>query len=144
MHPRDADAALAGLLAQEQLDSAYASPWRAWKVFKRFIRLPADCEDDTASFQCYVSRTSGGDTVLRSVFLRQFSEASGELWEPFGGVALELQASIRGRRALGDRELWSSDFPDLLAFEQAVEGLPEFQALCNATVSDADLFFQEA
>jgi len=144
VHPRDADATLAGLLAQEHFDAADASPWRAWKVFKRFLQFPADCEDDTASFQCHVSPTNEGDTGLRSVFLRQFSEAAGGFWEPFGGVALELEGKIRGRRALGDQELWSFDFADLLAFEQAVEGLAEFQALCNATVTDTEVFYQDA
>ena len=135
---------LASLLAQEQLDSGHPSPWRAWKVFKRFLQSPVDSDDDTASFQCYVLPTGGGDTALRSVFLRQFSEAAGEEWEPFGGVALELETLIRGQRALGDQELWSFAFADLTAFEQAVEGLPEFQALCNANVIDADVFYQDA
>jgi hypothetical protein len=144
VHPRDADATLASLLAQEQLDSAHPSPWRAWKVFKRFLTLPAECEDDTASFQCYVSPSANGDTILRCLFVRQFSEASGEFWEPYGGVALELQGLVQGRRTLADPELWSFDFPDPLAFEQAVEGLAEFQALCNGRVTDSEVFFADA
>jgi len=144
VHPRDADATLAGLLAREQLDSAHTSPWRTWKAFKAFILLPVDCDDDVASFQCYASSTLDGNMRLRCLFVRQFSEAAGDEWEPFGAVALELEGSIRGRRALENQEIWSFDFPDVRTFEERVESLAEFQALCNAEVTEPDVFYQDA
>lgn len=106
------------MLAMEGQDPAMVDATTAWKVWQRYLEIPATPGND-ASFQ--VAWVEGpGETRCQVHFTRQVTEPI----EGFGPYTLQVVIQydyVRDRAAADvDVELWRSDFPGSKAFTDAI------------------------
>jgi len=125
------------------LDPEHLEPWEAWKVFKRFLSVPAATEDEGASMQCRREEVADGEFLVYMQWIRQFAAVEDSADRPVRYVAIELGYRPADLPIDDEIELWSHDFPALANFAAHVEGLEAFQRALNATPVATELISGE-
>jgi hypothetical protein len=136
----DAEPTLRRMLAEARLDPDALEPWNAWKVFKAFLRIPADCDEDAASFQSGFDEEKSEESPFYVELVRQFSAVEDEREELIGRVVVELVYAPAGFAHVPASDAWSYDFPSLTEFAQHVEGTAVFQAAINQPVFESAVY----
>lgn len=106
-------------LAAEALD-----PWRAWVIFKHYVRTVDEVPDPGVSVQ--LSRESAGTLTLD--FIRQVVEPDENWLEPVGGVVVSFTFADPEQDGKW-HELWSFEHRSFERFVDAVEQTPEIADL---------------
>ena len=127
----DAEETLGAMLAEAGMDPDVLDPWEAWKVFKRFLRVPMAAQAEKASFQCGIDRSDEPEPRFYMEIFRQFDEPAGKSTLPVGAVGLEFNFDPDTFPVAEEREIWG-EAGRLDVFIAAVEASPEFQAAMNA------------
>jgi hypothetical protein len=133
-------ALLIGLLAARGLGPEGLDSWRAWVVFKLFVRAAAETPDPGISVQ--ISR--GSDSTQVTLYLvRQVVETEKDWLHPVGGVVCELSFDDPPATA-GNFEAWSFDSGTLDRFVDLVESHPGFADLMGRRPTRSAVYWEEA
>ena len=104
---------------------------RGWEVFQRFLKLPAESQEDVAGFQVTWLRENPEEPVLEVLLCRQLRDASAGIGLLRRIVAVQFLYG-GARVTVDDTDLWSADFPSLDRFLDRVEKEPAFDYALDA------------
>ncbi|MGE0439018.1 MAG: hypothetical protein AB7I13_01225 [Vicinamibacterales bacterium] len=129
----------AASLNEERLDF-----WRAWKVFKAFLRREVSDVYDAASFQL-LAEDDRDNTPGSVVLVRQFSERDPDGEDiPAGRLVVEFYFEPAALKPWAEAECWTIDYPTLEDWAATVEALPAFQAVASSEVSESIVYYEDA
>ena len=119
------------LLAEEGIEPPIIPFRRGWEVFQRFLKLPAESQEDVAGFQVTWLRENPEEPVLEVLLCRQLRDASPGIGLLRRIVAVQFLYG-GARVTVDDMDLWSADFPSLDRFLDRVEKEPAFDYASDA------------
>ena len=144
MRIQDAAVELNSMYEQAGLAPEALGPWSGWRVFKAFLRRPAEAPDEGVSVQYGTFEGPGQPASFELYWVRQFAEFDVEGAEvPLRRVVTELAFTPSRPLGLTAADLWSYDDPSLDDFLARVEADPTFQAAMNAPVVRSDVYAEE-
>lgn len=143
MRITEAEAELRRQLEAAGLDPEHLEPWEAWKVFKRFLLVPATAEDEGISVQAARGEREDGQSLVYVDWIRQFTAVEEGKDTPVRYVVIELAYRSEDLPLDRELELWSYDFPALADFMSHVEGLELFQRAMNVAPLSTEVTCEE-
>ena len=129
-----------GLLAARGLAAEALDSWRAWVVFKQFVRVAEDGPDPGVSVQIHRMR---GSSEAKLFMLRQVVAVVDDSWEPVGGVVCELSFDDVPR-SVKELEVWTFDHGTFEHFVDAVEQDPTFAQLIGRRPVHSAVYWDDA
>jgi hypothetical protein len=131
------------LFALEGVDGVDGPVAATWPVFRRFLELPSQAEEDIGSLQ--VSFGEKADPRCPQLILaRQLTDTAGGYGRHTRATELVYNWELAEPAALDPFELWSSDYPDLKAFCAAVEADPRFALFASMPPEQVTVSEEEA
>ena len=122
-------------LAPETLD-----PWRAWVVFKQFVRVVDEVPDPGVSVQ--LTRTTRRTVTLS--FVRQVVEQGDDDWlVPVGGLVVQCEFD-NWKPGDDEPEFWSFDFGSFDRFVDLVEQNPAIADRLTQKASRSRVSWEDA
>ncbi|HKP15751.1 MAG TPA: hypothetical protein VJT85_06790 [Gemmatimonadaceae bacterium] len=143
MKLREAQATLDQLLATAGLTDESLEPWHAWKVFKKFARMPVEDVVDDVTVQYGPQQADDGGRQVALYISREFSEPHLDGAELVCHVGCEFLFSADALAEAPEGEYWTQDYPSLERFIDAVESAEGFQLLMNANPLASSRFREE-
>lgn len=130
---------LLGLLSARGLAAEALDSWRAWVVFKHFVRVVDETPEPGVSVQIHRQDATGEVSLF---LMRQVVEPDGEWLRPVGGVVCELTFSDPPATA-ADFEAWSFDSGTFARFVDHVEQHPGFADLIARRPDRTDVYWED-
>ena|ERR1043166_387614 len=131
------------LFALEGVDGVDGPLAATWRVFRRFLELPSQADEDIGSFQ--VSFGEKADPRCPQLILaRQLTDTAGGYGRHTRATELVYNWELAAPLALEPFELWSTDYTDLRGFCAAVEADPRFAIFANLPPEQVTVSEEEA
>ncbi len=131
---------LLGMLAARGLAPEALDSWRAWVVFKQYVRLVGEVPDPGVSVQVQRHGESGEASLY---LVRQVVQADGHWLEPVGGVVCELIYAAPPASAT-EFEAWTFDSSTFEHFVDLVEQHPGFADLIARRPVRSTVYWEDA
>ncbi len=131
---------LLGMLAARGLATEGLDSWRAWVVFKQYVRLADEVPDPGVSVQLQGHWASG---EARLYLVRQIVEPQGDWLQPVGGVVCELAYADAPSTAI-EFEAWTFDSGTFERFVDLIEQHPGFADRMARRPTRSAVYWEEA
>ncbi len=131
---------LLGLLSARGLAAEALDSWRAWVVFKHYVRLADEVPDPGVSVQIHRQPSSGEVSLF---LVRQVVEEERDRLRPVGGVVCELTFS-EPPTAAAEFEAWSFECGTFARFVDLVEQHAGFADLIARRPVRSDVYWEDA
>ena len=144
MKLREATTTFEQVLAAAGLTEEALDPWRAWKAFKTFARVPVEDVVDDVTVQYGLERAEDGQQHVALLLSREFSERNAEEGaDPVCHLGCELLYAADALAHAPEGEYWTQDYASFQQFVDQVESAEGFQLLMNAMPLASSLFREE-
>jgi hypothetical protein len=140
---KEAFGTLTVMMADAGLAAKSLEPWRSWKVFKAFMRLPMDDVVDDATVQFSLLEDLEGGRHAYLYFVREFSIPGVDESEPLGQLGCELIFKPAVLAEIEPDEFWTQDSRTFDAFVDRVESSEGFGAFLVARPTETTIFREE-
>jgi len=127
--PYNSESLLLHMLTVAGVDETRPNPAIAWEVFKKYVEIPVECARDYLCFQVGDGRPKsklGGYFDFYREFEMRGEKGDEPVW--FEQVHVGFKIPPKLKLGVGTITLFSLDYPDYLAFFDAVEQSLAFQA----------------
>ena len=111
MRYNDAFATLERQLTEAGLSADALEPWRTWKVFKAFMRIPFDDVVDDGTVKYSISENEEGIYEAYLYLVLEFSVPRVDESEPLGQMGFEFVFDSQVIETIEPGEFWTQDAP---------------------------------
>jgi hypothetical protein len=130
------------LLASEGLELSYGPIRTSWPIFKQFLELPSEASNDVGSYQVGHG-DEGAPRFVQAAFTRQLTDSAGGYGTYSRSTILVYSWDFTEPFVIEPAEIWSSDYPSLADFFNAVESHISFAALADLPPEQASVQVDE-